>query len=236
MARLTRLAVAGHAHLILLRGHSGQPVFRDDVDRAAFLSFLAAACAGEHVALHGYALLTDRVWLLGTPDSGPALGRTLQALGRGFSVVFNRRHARRGSLWDGRYRSAVVEAGPSLLEAMVFVDLAPVRSGAAATALAAPWTSARRHAGASSEFPLTDSATYWALGNTPFDRCTAYESLLNDPVGEEAALRIERAVMRGWALGSKAFQERLEKQLGRPMAPRPRGRPRRLQARAQNLG
>jgi len=229
VARLTRLAVGGHAHLLLLRGHSGRPVFRDDVDRAAFLSALRAACAVEQVALHGYALLPERVWLLATPADGEALGRTLQALGRRFSVAFNRRHGRRGSLWDGRYRSAVVGDGPSLLEAMLFVDLAPARAGAT-NALATPWSSARQHAGEHSEFPLTDAAPYWSLGNTPFDRCTAYRALLDESQTGETVRRVESAVLRGWALGTKAFQERLARQVARPTAPRPRGRPRRPSA------
>ncbi|HEX6018550.1 MAG TPA: transposase [Burkholderiaceae bacterium] len=230
MARLTRLAVGGHAHLVLLRGHSGRPVFRDDVDRAAFLSALRAACALELVALHGFALLPERVWLLATPAGADALGRTLQALGRRFSTAFNRRHGRRGSLWDGRYRSAVVEDGPSLLEAMLFVDLAPARAGASPDALATPWSSARTHVGQSTEFSLTDAAIYWSLGNTPFDRCTSYRLLLDESQTGETVQRIESAVLRGWALGTKAFQERLARQLARPMAPRPRGRPRRPSA------
>jgi len=229
VARLTRLAVAGYAHLVLLRGHGGQPVFRDDADRVAFLSALQAACALERVALHGYALAPDRVWLLATPGRGAALGRAVQALGRRFSVAFNRRHGRRGSVWDGRYRSAVVEPGPSLLEAMLFVDLAPIRAGASADALTTPWSSARRHAGEFSEFPLTDAEAYWSLGNTPFDRCTAYRSLLEESQPGETVQRIERAVLRGWALGSAAFQVRLAKELARPTTPRPRGRPRRSQ-------
>ncbi|MCG3189780.1 MAG: hypothetical protein LKCHEGNO_02278 [Burkholderiaceae bacterium] len=227
VARLTRLAVAGHAHLVLLRGHGAQPVFRDDADRAAFLAALRTACVVERVALHGYALLPDRVWLLATPGNDDALGRCMQALGRHFSVAFNRRHGRRGSLWDGRYRSALVEAGPSLLEAMLFVDLAPVRAGLSIDPPTSPWSSARQHADQHSEFPLTDAAAYWALGNTPFDRCTSYRSMLAESLSLTSIERIERAVLRGWALGSTAFQERMAKQVARPLSPRPRGRPRR---------
>ena len=100
MARLARLAVADHPHLVLLRGHSGHTVFLDDVDRTAFLSALREACNLERVALHAYSLLPDHVWLLGTPASAQALGRTIQALGRRFSTGFNRRHQRSGSVWD----------------------------------------------------------------------------------------------------------------------------------------
>jgi putative transposase len=227
VARLARLSVADHAHLVLLRGHSGQVVFRDDIDRTTFLSALQTACSLERVAMHAYALLPDRVWLLCTPASAQAVGRAMQALGRRFSATLNRRHQRSGSVWDGRYRATVVENGPPLLEAMVFVDQAPVRAGLATTALSAAWSSARQHAGIGAEFPLTDAAAYWALGNTPFDRCAAYRALLEEPLHQPRATYLDGAAQRGWAVGSPIFLEALRLVSVRPVTPLPRGRPRR---------
>jgi putative transposase len=126
MARLQRLSLAGVAHLLLLRGHNGGPVFHDDEDRSSFLAALHSVFDRESVSLHAYALPVDRVWLLCTPQDNRSLGRAMQAIGRRFVAAFNRRHGRSGSLWNGRYRSTVVEPGPTLLEAMVFVDAAGV--------------------------------------------------------------------------------------------------------------
>jgi len=228
VVRLARLAVADHAHLVLLRGHSGRPVFVDDVDRSAFLSALLHACQAERVALHAYSLLDDHVWLLCTPASAQGVGRALQALGRRFSAGFNRRHGRSGGVWDGRYRATVIEGGARFLEAMVFVDQAPVREGSLPQALSAPWSSARQHAGLSAEFPLTDASEYWALGNTPFDRCAAYRALLEEPIGSDLALRLLAAAQRGWAVGSPAFLDALRQASSRRVQPRPRGRPRKV--------
>lgn len=226
MARLPRLAVADQAHLVLLRGHGRQSVFRDDVDRAAFLSALDHACDLEGVALHAYALLPDHVWLLCTPGSTHAMGRAMQAVGRHFSVAFNRRHQRSGSVWDGRYRATVVEGGAPLLEAMVFVDQAPVRQGLEQAAVSAAWSSARQHVGSSTKLPLTDTAAYWALGNTPFDRCAAYRLLLEEPLRSGRVEQLAGAARRGWVIGSQAFLECLRQVSSHPIAPRPRGRPR----------
>jgi putative transposase len=227
VARLARLSVADHAHLVLLRGHSGQPVFRDDIDRTAFLSALQTACSLERVALHAYALLIDHVWLLCTPASAQAVGRAMQAVGRRFSATFNRRHQRSGGVWDGRYRASVVEDGAPLLEALVFVDQAPVRAGLADTALSAAWSSARQHVGMAAEFALTDAAAYWALGNTPFDRYAAYRAMLDEALDRPRADYLTAATQRGWAVGSAGFLEVLHLISVRPVAPRPRGRPRR---------
>ena len=211
---------------MLLRGHGGQPVFRDEIDRAAFLAALQTAFTAERVALHAYALLPERVWLLCTPASSQGIGRAVQSLGRGFSASFNRRHGRTGTVWDGRYRAAVIEDGLPLLEAMVFVDQAPVREGQVATPLASAWSSARQHAGIASQYVLTDAETYWMLGNTPFERWAAYRTLVEEMQGNAKAERLATAALRGWAIGSQSFLERTAKAATRPVTPRPRGRPR----------
>jgi putative transposase len=195
MARLPRLSLARVAHLVLLRGHNGETVFRDDQDRHTFLEALRAAFEREQVALHAYALLTDRSWLLCTPEHDQGLSRAMQSLGRRFAAAFNRRHQRSGSLWDGRYRATVVESGRTLL-------------------------------GFDGPMQLRDIAEYWALGNTPFDRATAYRALLNESARPAQVERIVAAVQKGWALGSSEFVEALRLRTTRPLQPRRRGRPR----------
>jgi putative transposase len=227
MARLPRLSLARVAHLVLLRGHNGETVFRDDQDRRTFLDALRAAFEREQVALHAYALLTDRSWLLCTPEHDQALSRAMQSLGRRFAAAFNRRHLRTGSLWDGRYRATVVEPGRTLLNAMVFVDQwsADAASVASADPTPSTWSSARQHLGFDGPVPLRDMAEYWALGNTPFDRATAYRALLNEPARPAEAERIVAAVQKGWALGASEFIEALRLRTTRPLQPRRRGRP-----------
>lgn len=227
MARLPRLSLPGFAHLVLLRGHNGEAVFRDDDDRATFLDALEAAFKHGCLALHAYALHTDRAWLLCTPAQEGDLSRAMQALGRRFSAAFNRRHDRSGSLWDGRYRSAVVEPGATLLTAMVFVDqspadLMPTESEHRTSTL---WSSAGQHLGFAGSVRLSDLAEYWALGNTPFDRAAAYSALLNHSGRIAEFDRIAAATARGLVLGSRGFIEELEKAVDRPLRARKRGRP-----------
>ena len=96
MARLPRLSLARVAHLVLLRGHNGEAVFRDDEDRQAFLEALQGAFEREQVDLHAYALLADRCWLLCTPvqDQGWGLLSHLALPGGGKLGVYEPRHAR----------------------------------------------------------------------------------------------------------------------------------------------
>src|SRR5678815_4899747 len=111
MARLPRLVVPGLPHCVIQRGHNGQAVAVDDADRQAYLRALRDAAATHAVALHAYALLDAEVQLLVTPTGAPSLSRMMQELGRRYVSAYNARHARSGTLWDGRFRAAVIEPG-----------------------------------------------------------------------------------------------------------------------------
>ena len=225
MARLPRLAIGGEAHLVLHSGHNGQPIFVDDDDRRLLLAALRDSHVRERVAIHGYALLPQRLWLLATPVEGAGLGRMMQAVGRRHTSAFNRRHARSGTLWDGRFRSSVVASGPEVVDVLTFIEQSPVRDGLVARASDFEWSSARHHIARSTDGLITDSAAYWSLGNTPFERAAAYESLLAESLAADRVQQIFSAIHSGWALASSADLLALQKRTSRPLTARRRGRP-----------
>lgn len=216
MARLPRLALPGYAHYVIQRGHNGQQVFVDAADRDAYRSALIAAAGAEPVHVHALALLDGEVQMLVTPEDAGALSRFVQSVNRRFVAAFNRRHGRSGTLWDGRFRAAVVEPGPLRLQALVLVD------GAAA----AEHTTAGHRLGGPRDRVAADPPEYWALGNTPFEREAAYRALLSEGVRTPTAEMLRRAALGGWAAGlPNAAHNGDEGE--RPLTPRPRGRPRR---------
>jgi len=216
MARLTRLVLPGQAHYLIQRGHSAQPVFADATDRAAFMAALREAAAAEHVAVHAYALADTEVQLLATPEQAPALGRMVQAVSRRYVSAYNRRHGRSGTLWDGRFRCAVVEPGATRLAVLRLIDGVSAEAGI---------TSAGHRLGGAREPLLTDLPEIWALGNTPFDREAAYGQLLAQGLAAREAEALRRAALGGWAAGSAAFAAQVAETAARPALPRPRGRP-----------
>jgi putative transposase len=219
VARLPRLAVAGQAHLALMLGHGAQPVFADNEDRRQFLAALRESALQQQVAVHAYALLPGEVLLLLTPATDAALGALMQGLGRRYGAAFNRRHGRRGSLWAGRFRTAVVQAGAVALEALLFVDLQGQPH--------MPWCSLDHHLGRRRDPVVTDGSAWWSLGNTPFEREAAYQRRLDEGLAPDRAAAFADAVHKGWAVGDAAFLAALAQQADRPVQPRPRGRPRR---------
>lgn len=226
MARQPRLAVAGELHHVLLRGHNGQPAFADDVDRAAFVEVLREPAARLGVAIHAYALLAAEVHLLVTPAEAESLGRLMQSIGRRYGLRFNRRHGRHGALWDGRFRTSLLDARTLLLPAMLHIESLAVRAGQAVSAPDWMWSSAAHHSGRRRDPLVTDHALYWRLGNTPFDREQAHTLALEAHQQGEEDVRFGLAVVQAHALGPAPFVARMGEVLGRSFAPQSRGRPR----------
>ena len=219
MARLPRLAVAGRAHYLLQRSVHGQPLATDDADRRLLLDAIAESARVHEVALWAYAIGEQELHLLACPATDAALGRMMQTLGRRYVGAFNRRHARSGALWGGRYRAAPIEDGEWLLAAMRMIDSVPGASGR--------WSSAPHHLGQVRHPILSDAPVLWTLGNTPFERELNYRKALEEGVPAETAARIRAALGGGWAVGSATFIATVGAQSARPAAPRARGRPRR---------
>jgi len=229
MARLARLSVAGLPHLLALRGAQGTSVFRSDADRVELLGMLREVAQDAHVALHGYALLPDAIYLLATPLDA-AIGRAVQALGRRYVRRFNDRHARHGALFEGRFRSTVLEPDPWLLPCLRFVETRPVAAGLTPDAALYRWSSAPHHAGLATDAWLDDPPRYWALGNTPFERQAEWRSYVEAAVAAAEVQQISQALMGGWALGGATFVAELGRATPRRAQPGRPGRPRRLPA------
>lgn len=226
MARLARLSAANQVHLLIQRGNNGEAIFVDDADRRDYLAMLRDATVAHGVQLHAYALTDGEALLLATPADVRGLGRTMQSLGRRYVARFNRRHQRSGTLWEGRFRSTVIDAALHLRDCICFVELAPLRAGLVRSAADHPWSSARHHLGLVSDPLVTDPPLYWATGNTPFEREMAHQRLLEQALTSEQTAAIEEAARKGWVYGSAAFAAALESETSRRTRPRRPGRPR----------
>jgi putative transposase len=227
MARLPRLHLAGHLHLVIQRGRGARPVFVEDDDRRRYLSALLDSMRECAVAIHAYVLMDDHVLLLATPAEGVSLSRLMQAVGRRYVKAFNHRHGRSGPLWEGRYRASVVDADAHLLDCIHLVEQAPVRAGLVPHAGDWPWSSATHHGGRKVDSIVTEHPAYWQLGNTPFEREARHTRTSATPLPASEARRLLASAVHGWAVGSEVFLQGLAQATDRPLRPRARGRPRR---------
>lgn len=225
MARLARLTLPGCLHLVTQRGNNRQPVVIDDLDRQVLLDLIAQQAARHQVALHAYVLLPTGMYLLLTPETGAGVPAMMQAVGRAYVRRFNARHGRSGTLWEGRYRSTLIQPERCLLPCMAMMDTEPVRAGLCPEAGAFAWSSHGHHIGQSPDRRLSAHPLYWALGNTPFAREAAYAELVRRGLGAQQLASIQEAAWHGWALGDPAFLESLQQATVRRVQPARPGRP-----------
>lgn len=223
MARLSRMIAPGLPHHIILRGNNRQAVFFDSDDYALFRLWLSDAARREGCDIHSYVLMTNHFHLLVTPARADSISRVMQSLGRRYVRHINRKYRRSGTLWEGRFRSAPVEAEAYLLACMRYIERNPVRAGMVKQVRSYDRSSYRANALGAADSLLTPHPVYAALGNTAEERQTAYRALFRHRQDEEELESIRNSTQGGWALGGEKFREEIAQNLKRRAAPLPRG-------------
>jgi putative transposase len=226
MARLPRLTVPGYPHHIIQRGNNRQPIFADRADYELLLGLIDEHARKQQVAIHAYVLMSNHFHLLATPETAAGIPQMMQAIGRRYVRNYNLRHARSGTLWEGRYRSTLIQAERYLLACMVYIDLNPVRAGMVADPAEYAWSSHQHYIGRRADRLVTPHALYWELGNTPFARDQAYADLVRAGLSRAQEQALTDSALRGWALGEANYvaelQRRTERRVARAQAGRPR--------------
>jgi putative transposase len=192
----SRVVVPGVAAHVTQRGVDRGPTFIADEDFACYRSALGEAARKARCRVHAYALMTNHVHLLVTPDDVEGLARLMQSLGRRYVHYFNHRYARTGTLWEGRFRSTLVASRSYFFACSRYIELNPVRAGLATSVEDYRWTSFRHNALHAVEHDafLTPHEEYAALGADPDSRRAAYRSLFDRELDAEEVSRIRAAL------------------------------------------
>jgi putative transposase len=206
MTRLARHYVPEQPQHVILQGLTG-PAFLDEGDYLYFLACLADAARVADLAVHAWVLMPDAVRLLVTPSYESSVAMAMQAIGRRYVETFNRRHARRGTVWRGDYRATVIEPDRYLLLASQVIDHAPVHGRLVAEPGTYPWSSYAHHIGLRVDNFIKDHPIYRALGSTPLERHQAYRDLGAQPRDEGEVDNLMQSTLNGWVLGSAAYCE-----------------------------
>ncbi len=215
MARLARVVAPGVAHHVTQRGNRRQTTFFSDADYAVYRDLLAQGCRAAGVEVWGYCLMPNHVHLILVPSSEDGLRAALSETHRRYSRRVNEREGWTGYLWQGRFASVPID-GAHLLACARYVELNPVRAGLVGAAADWPWSSARAHLAGRDDGLV---ATAPLLGMAP-----DWTEFLGAGLSEAEHRAIQRGERTGRPLGSAEFTADLERRLGRPLAPRKRGR------------
>jgi putative transposase len=225
MARLPRLTLPGYPHHIILRGNNRQTIFASQADYQTLLNLLLENAQKFKVAIHAYVLMPNHFHLLATPETTDGLPQMMQAVGRRYVRWFNDAQGRMGTLWEGRYKSTVIDTDQYLLTCMAYLDLNPVRAGLVGQAADYAWSSHGHYVGLRVDKMITPHPMVWGLGNTPFAREAAYAELVKGGISASQELQLTDSVLRGWALGDADFVTGLQDLTTRRVSKAAAGRP-----------
>lgn len=230
MARRLRYILPGVAVHLIQRGVNRVACFRADTDYLVYLSQLRQLCAKHGCAIHAYCLMTNHVHLLLTPNTAEACTSVMHDLGRRYVPYFNRRHDRTGTLWEGRFRSCIVESASYVLACYRYIELNPVRAEMVDHPAGYPWSSYAANSGARSDPSLSPHAEFEALASSSGRRHTAYRGLFDVEMDERLLEAIRDAANAGYPLASEEFKTAVIAPLGWPTGPgkpgpRPGARP-----------
>lgn len=223
MARLPRLWLPGLPEHLIIRGNNRQAIFRSDGDRVFFHRCLVEVSRQHGVEVHAYVFMGNHVHLLATGPAARSISQMVQALGRRYVSYFNYLYKRTGTLWEGRFRSSVVETDRYLLTVHRYIELNPVRAGMTSDPVEFPWSSHRRLVQGTGDDAVTPHALYQGLAMDDPGRRRLYRMMFAAPIAAETLARIRSSVHKGWALASEEWCEELALRSGRRAAPRSRG-------------
>lgn len=223
MARLPRLNVPGCAQHVIQRGNNREACFYAEADYKAYLAFLKEAANTHRVAIHAFVLMTNHAHLLLTPCDERGVSRMMQHLGRKYVRYFNFTYGRTGTLWEGRYKSTLVDADNYLLTVYRYIELNPVRANMVDHPSDYPWSSYQGNAAGKSIELLTQHPMYQRLGKTNEERQCAYRALFRGCMSERDVAAIRDATNKAWVLGDDRFKAQIEAKTGRRPMPLGRG-------------
>lgn len=214
MARGKRICIAGVPQHVVQRGNNKQPCFLADKDRHLYLKLLAEYAEKYNVKLHAYVLMTNHVHLLLTPLEDGATSLLMQAVGRSYVRYFNTEHKRSGTLWEGRFKSSLIDTDRYFLAVSRYIEMNPVRAAMVKTAEEYFWSSYRLNSAGKKSSLLSAHPVYLALATSDEKRALAYRQLFDTPQTSAELKEIRTALKKSWLLGSTAFSNKLSKQLG----------------------
>ncbi len=225
MARLPRLTLPGYPHHVIQRGNNRQAIFTSAVHYRTLLDLLHENAVKFEVAIHAYVLMSNHFHLLVTPQTAQGLPQMMQAVGRRYVRYFNDAQQRSGTLWEGRYKSTLIQTDRYLLACMAYIDLNPVRAGLVQEPQEYLWSSHSHFIGQYADPVITAHPLVWEMGNTPFAREAAYSQLVRSGIDLDQQSALTDSALRGWALGDPDFLVELQKRSQRRVSRGSAGRP-----------
>jgi putative transposase len=227
MPRPLRPIADGLIYHVINRGNNRQKVFRKRGDFVAFLDALAELKERRPFELYGYCLLDNHFHLLLRPI-GDSISRIMQSLLVSHTQRYHRHHQSGGHVWQGRFKSPVIQNDEYLLTVLRYIEANPLRARLVERADDYPWSSYRVHGMGEMNALVDPLVNYQELSQYPQVRLRKWAEKVHAPIDDARLAAIRRSSETGLPLGDEVWVQRLAKRLGLDLTIRPRGRPRKI--------
>ena len=224
MARSPRITIPALPHHVVQRGNNRQAVFFDDDDYRLYLECLRQAKEKCSCRIYAYVLMTNHVHVLVEPTRERDLGRFMQSVGRRHVRRINAKYGRSGTLWEGRFKSAVVSRDEYLIVCSRYIEWNPVRAGIVKHPRDYRWSSYQHRALGSTDGLLDQDPWYAGLGGSATERQKAYEAWIAAEIREGEWDNVRAATQRGRVIAREEFQKQVAAKVGRRLVGETRGR------------
>jgi len=225
MARLPRVSPSGIPVHLIQRGNNRQACFGAVEDYIAYIGWLKEYSKKYCVAIHAWVLMTNHIHILCTPLEDGGVSKMMQSIGRRYVQYFNYQYKRSGTLWEGRYKSCLIEAENYLIGVYRYIELNPVRANMVKDPSEYQWSSYQINGLGNLSELCTPHAEYLKLGLSEVERMENYRALFAHHVEEKLLDEIRVGVNTGMAIGHDRFKDEIEQLTGRRVKPNKAGRP-----------
>ena len=235
MPRTLRVCPIGIPQHIIQRGNNRQICFANEEDFATYAQWLNEASLRYAVDIHAWVFMTNHVHLLATPQEENGISAMMQHLGRRYVRYFNVHYQRSGTLWEGRFKSCLIDSDAYLLRCQRYIELNPVRARMVTRPDDYRWSSYHAHARGIDSQLWTPHSQYLALGNNKIQRIKAYREIFGQVLTNEEIARIRLSLEKEHALGTERFRIEMERLTGiRQRSAKPGPKPKKTTAKERD--
>lgn len=226
MPRKPRFNLIGIPQHVIQRGNNREPCFYTEEDYQRYLDDLKESAEKYDCRIHAYVLMTNHVHLLVTPMKDSGISEMMQALGRRYVYYINKTYKRTGTLWEGRYKSSLIDSDNYLLTCMRYIELNPIRASMVEHPGDYKWSSYHANAQGEINSLIEEHPLYIELGASEEVRQKTYRELFRHYMDNDTLHDIRESLNHELVLGRSYFKDKIEEitqrqtRIGQPGRPR----------------
>jgi putative transposase len=217
LARKVRVFVENTSQHVILKSLDNLVLFHDELDYQTFILILEELKLSHSLDIHAYILMPQYFEFLGTPKYEDSLSKFIQSLGRKYVAYYNKKYNRKGTIWEGRYKSSLVQDSSYLFDVMIYIEQLSTKDYI--------FSSVQKNLFNKKSNIIIPNTLYKKLGYTDEQRVERYSVLFHSKINKEKNEFIRVCLEKQLVTGSLEFIQDLEKQIGMTLTSKNRGRP-----------